>query len=249
MSSLHIALAPLPSLDLPEKNLRLILAALERAAGLGADILCLPETALSGISHGRIPVEFHKAIGAKAREVGVACIYGAYDYDAKRKLYNSAFLVDDNGKNLLVYHKKHLWQKEEVTPGRKARTVQLKNGITVGIMICWDIAFPEVARSLARQGAQVIFCPSYWFGRENGTTRTLPTLAQARAFENQCFVVVCDAGDRKTTGRCGIYSPLGPVAEGVQKDLAGVAVDATVDLDELPQLRSRFNCWPGGNTR
>ena len=97
-------------------------------------------------------------------------------------VYNAAVLMDRNGDLAGLYHKVSLPREEidgGVTPGNSLPVFDTDFG-KIGIMICWDVTFPEPARTLAFQGAEVIFLP-IWGGHL--------TLAKARALENQVYLV------------------------------------------------------------
>jgi predicted amidohydrolase len=97
-------------------------------------------------------------------------------------IYNTAVLIDREGKLAGKYRKVSLPREEidgGITPGNSYPVFDTDFG-RIGMMICWDLEFPEVARQLAVQGAEVIFMP-IWGGNL--------TLASARAIENQIWLV------------------------------------------------------------
>ena len=112
----------------------------------------------------------------------------------------------------------------------------------IGVIICWDIAFPETVRLLAARGAKIIFCPSYWYA-QYGTGNAIAGLPLARAFENQVFFVLADAFAPETAKASRICSPLRTLSAAGNCE---VVISAKVDLDELADLRRTFNCWPDG---
>ena len=103
-------------------------------------------------------------------------------------IYNSAVFVGPDGNQIGCYHKTHFWQGYEVNPpgyttGDSFPVFSLGN-MNLGIMICADRRFPEVARSLMLNGADLIVNPAYGNHGELNTA-----LMRTRAFENQTFIV------------------------------------------------------------
>lgn len=221
------------------KNLSRILAVMENVP---ANIICFPETALTG-EHKESPDEFHQAIAEKAKERSIWCIYGAYVRRGRYKdlVYNEALVVNPNGQVVSFYQKKHLWSVEKGVEAGSGRNnpVETEFG-PIGLIICWDIAFPEEVRRLARQGARIVFCPTYWYGRQYRTTQMIEMLPQVRAFENQIYFVLCDAYTDETASRSRICSPLKVLAEA---KVAEEIITATVDMAELDELRNTYDCW------
>ncbi|OGY78598.1 MAG: hypothetical protein A3B74_04420 [Candidatus Kerfeldbacteria bacterium RIFCSPHIGHO2_02_FULL_42_14] len=132
-------------------------------------------------------------------------------------------------------------EKGEITPGPGTnRVIETEFG-KIGVIICWDIAFPEATRKLAQQGAQIVFCPAYWYGRQHHTSEIIRILPQVRAFENQIYFVLCDAATWETAGRSRICSSLQTLAATNNTDER--ILIATADLEELEKRRRLFDCW------
>ncbi len=112
------------------------------------------------------------------------------------KIYNSAVIIDENGEVKGTYRKAHLFYEEKLffEPGDTGFNVYNVAGMKVGVMICYDWRFPEVARILALKGAQVIAHPS------NLVLPFAPTVDLARAVENGVFIVLADRSGREVRG-------------------------------------------------
>jgi predicted amidohydrolase len=171
-----------------EANLKAFAALVDKAGAENADIVCLPEgativgTQLNYISGSEpVPGPTTKYLGEVARRNNLYIVAGLLEKDGD-VVYNTAVLVDRQG-NLAGKYRKTSLPREEidggVTPGNSFPVFDTDFG-RIGIMICWDVTFPEPARALAQQGAEIIFLP-IWGGNV--------TLAQARAIENQVYVV------------------------------------------------------------
>jgi len=158
------------------------------AATEKADIVCLPEaitlvgTPLDYISASEpIPGPTTRFLGELAKKLKIYIVAGILE-KAGEVVYNTAILMDRNGELAGKYRKLSLPREEiegGVTPGDSLPAFDTDFG-RIGMMICWDVTFPETARALALKGAEVIFLP-IWGGNL--------TLAKARAIENQVYLV------------------------------------------------------------
>jgi predicted amidohydrolase len=154
-------------------------------------------------------------------------------------IFNTCHLIGKDGKLLGCYDKMHLFppfdEDHFLTAGSQASIFKTGLGL-FGAIICFDIRFPELTRRLALNGAQVIFCPAE-FPAER--TAVWATLLRARAIENQVFVVGCNRvgsdGKHLFGGHSAIIHPNGQAL--AQAKNAPQLIDATINLDELKQVR------------
>jgi len=159
-----------------------------KAAKEKADIVCLPEgitlvgTSLNYISASEpVPGPTTKFLGAIASKYKLYIVAGILEKNGDT-VFNTAILIDRNGNLAGKYRKVSLPQEEidgGITPGNSFPVFETDFG-KIGLMICWDVTFPEAARTLAQKGAEIIFLP-IWGGDVN--------LAKARAIENQLYLV------------------------------------------------------------
>ncbi|OCR26764.1 carbon-nitrogen hydrolase [Pseudomonas syringae] len=162
---MHIALyqcTPLP-LDINGNLQRLELQARE-AASLGADLLVCPEMFLTGYNIGAQaagalaqPCDGFAAaqVAAIAQANHIAILYGYPERNASDQIYNSVQLIDAHGKSLCNYRKTHLYgelDKSMFTVGEDRFPVVELNGWRLGLLICYDVEFPENTRRLAGAG-------------------------------------------------------------------------------------------------
>jgi predicted amidohydrolase len=171
-----------------QDNLDKFAQQVEKAAAEKADIVCLPEaitlvgTKLNYVSASEpIPGPSTKFLGELARKHQLYIVAGILEKEGE-VVYNTAVLLDRDGKLAGKYRKVSLPREEiegGVTPGNSFPVFDTDFG-RIGLMICWDVTFPEAARTLAMQGAEVIFLPL-----AGGNL----TLTKARAIENQVYVV------------------------------------------------------------
>src|SRR5579872_746294 len=185
---------------------------------LKPDIACFPELATTGYSLNRrwkkyaeeIPGETTHQLSSIAVELGSYFICGVDELDSKSdKIFDSAILISPGGKLLGVYRKVHLWNRERefFTHGPGFPVFETKFG-KIGMGICYDVEFPEAARSLASAGAEILFFPS---AQMSPMERHVETYALSRAAENCCFLAFSNrVGIESGThffGRSEIVSP------------------------------------------
>jgi len=221
-----------------EKSLAWFEKTIAQAVPAGVDLILLPEGATvvgTGLPYAEvaetIPGPTTERLAKIARERQAYIAAGLYERDGVA-LYNTAVLLDRQGRVAGKYRKVYL-PREEVeaglTAGHSYPVFDTDFG-RVGLMICWDLQYPDPARALARQGAELILMP-IWGGHE--------TLAQARAIENHVFLV-SSGYDFPSL----ILNPTGETLARAPKN--GTAATATLDLAQrwvdpwLGELRGRF---------
>ena len=139
-------------------------------------------------------------------------------------LINVAHFIDDKGEILGRYQKKNLWHPER--PHLTSSTSDVHETFDtplgpVGLLICWDLAFPEAFRELIASGAKLIIIPTFWalsdcnpYGLSKNPLAEqlfLESTLTSRAFENTCGVVFVNAGAAPGKGERGGYAGLSRV--------------------------------------
>ncbi len=210
------------------ENLKNITAWAEKAKAQGVDVVCFPETSLTGylfegfhqLNADRVNSAIDQLQGL-ARELGINLLVGT-PYWVEDRFYNSlVVLLADGGR--LLYHKTHLvsFEKEYFASGSDLLTFELKN-LTVGTIICRDQNFPELSGRVRNAGAKVLFisCAHYYppmvARLKVDKNRALPI---ARACENGFFVCKANAvGSYRGEINLGHSMIIGPngvvIAEG-----------------------------------
>jgi predicted amidohydrolase len=192
----------------PAGNRRLTREAVAEAVAAGARLVLLPELSTSGYVFESVdeaqacaePADGPALRGwAEAAARGGAVVVGGFcELGEDGRLYNSAAVVDGNGV-VAVYRKIHLWDREQLffEPGSEpAPVVETRVG-KIGVCVCYDLNFPEVARGLALGGADIVAVPTNWprFPRPEGERPIEVALAMATAHLSHVFLAACD--------RCG----------------------------------------------
>ncbi len=185
-----------------------------------------------------------RVLSALAREANAALVYGFVESgrkDGHAVFYNSAALIERDGTLLGRYRKAHLVEGMETGIFQKGDAFPVFDTSfgKVGVMICWDAVFPEVARMLAVAGAELIIVPE---AVETGIEREWDLALAARALDNVAYVAACNhAGtDRALTyfGRSAVYAPLGEVV--AQAGEGEQILTATIDYALLRERRESF---------
>jgi formamidase len=218
-----------------------------RAAFPKAQLYLFPELYLSGEHPFRSPVSIegnrHRVPGPLTERLGEIarrarrwlCPGSIYEA-AGRRTYNTALLFSPDGTLVATYRKLFPWKPFEVTdPGdRPPRVVDIPRVGRAGLMICYDGWFPEVPRSLAVQGAEVILHPTLTSTPDREEELVL---ARANAIANQCYVLNVNASLQVGGGRSIGVDPEGRVLfEGGDGE---ELFSEVLDLDRVRTVRDR----------
>ncbi|WP_433240317.1 carbon-nitrogen hydrolase family protein [Streptosporangium sp. CA-135522] len=241
----RIALCQIPVAEDPAANLRRAREALERAATDGADLAIFPEATLT--RYGRRITElaepldgpFVTELAEAAKAHGLAVIAGVFE-TGEGRVRNTAVAIGPEGEIKAAYRKIHLFdsfgarESELVEPGDVPVVVELA-GLRIGLVTCYDVRFPELARVLVDQGADLFAVIAAW-GSGPMKEEHWTTLVRARAIENTTWVAAVgqapnpEARDGFGIGRSMLVDPMGVV----RCDLGPAPAVQTCELD--PQI-------------
>ena len=204
-----------------EGNRAASVSAISEAVTHGAEVVVLPELVTSGYvfasrdEAASVAIAAHDALFSEwAAEVALVpagrgvVIGGFCERGEDGRLYNSAAVVDSSGVRA-VYRKVHLWDREKLffEPGDQPPPVLDLPVGRIGVMICYDLEFPEMPRMVALRGAELIAVPTNWPRSEWPEHEHPPevVIAMATARTNRLFVACCDRtgterGQRWTAG-------------------------------------------------
>jgi len=233
----------------PDANFERAAGRLERAAAGRPDLIVLPEMwntgyALDIIDSIADPAgERTKAfISDFSRRHGVNVIAGSIAERREDGVYNALRIFDRDGKPAGEYDKIHLFrlmdEEKHLRPGGGIGLAEI-DGVRIGVMICYDIRFPELARTLALAGAKMLVVPAEWPHPRLAHWRTL---LRARAIENQMYVAACNrVGSSNGTdffGHSMVIDPWGEiVAEAGEEE---TILTAEIDLGLVEEVRRRI---------
>ena len=224
-------------------------------AETGAELVVLPESATTGFTPGCPPEHLWELLAPSAvaplhevaGRLGIHLVFGSYERGpAPGTVHNAAHLIGPDGATLATYHKTHLFHGEAaadggwVTPGDAAVVVRTPLG-SIGLMICFDGDYPELARVMAGRGAEIICRPSALLRSADIWELT----NRARAYDNHVYVVGANATGTDPAGVIyfGNSMIVTPIAEVVAR-AASHEGWVSARLDPESALRS---LTPGSN--
>ncbi|MFG2378196.1 carbon-nitrogen hydrolase family protein [Streptomyces sp. NPDC048504] len=209
------------------ENLKVLDEAAGRAAAGGAGLLAVPEMFLTGYAIGddigRLaePADGDSAdaVAETATRHGLAIAYGYPERDGAA-VYNSAQLISADGTRLANYRKTHLFgdfERAHFTPGEQPVVQAELDGLTVGLMICYDVEFPEPVRAHALAGTDLLLVPT---ANMHPFQFVAESLVPVRAWENQMYVAYINRiGQEGEFDFYGLSTLAGP--DGVARTRAG----------------------------
>ena len=240
----------------PEENFAHAEELITKAMEGAPDVLVLPETWNVGFFPrenladlcDRDGAQVKARIGALAKKFSVGIVAGSVGNLSDGKVYNTCMVFDRLGDCIASYDKTHLFSPmEEDRYFQKGDHVCrfTLDKIPCGVIICYDLRFPELARRLAVEGTDVLFVVSQWPKERLSHLRSLTV---ARAIENQMFVVCCNscgtAGKTVYGGSSAIIDPWGETLAlaGEREEILTAACDETILKDirgAVPVFRDR----------
>jgi predicted amidohydrolase len=195
----------------PEENLAKARRFIAEAAAAQADMIVFPEDFVTGPLGGDAAQadydgRYRAYFQQLAREYTIDIVAGSIiEGDQDDQLYNTTYYIDKSGTIKGRYRKVNLWLSERsyLTPGNEVVVCDTAYG-KVGLIICWDLIFPEIFREMMRRGVELVLCPSYWCVEDAGVGLTydpdsevklVDALCVARAFENEVVLVYANAAE------------------------------------------------------
>lgn len=231
------------------RNLDRLEAQAAAAASLGARLLICPEMFLTGynigaLSAARLAEAANGPSLARAAQIarahGIALLFGYPERSSDGAVYNAARLIDRNGRTLTTYRKCHLFgdlDRAMFRAGSGPSEVVELDGVRVGLLICYDVEFPESVRLLALRGADLAIVPTALMEPFEIVARTL---VPARAVENQLYLAYASrCGREGDLCYCGLSGVVGPDGAWLARAGRGEEVIvADLDLERLRDSRA-----------
>ena len=236
----------------PEFNLEKVRKTMMRASRIGSQILVLPEFWATGydLKNARsyattITEGVFASISAMAKKNGIAVV-GSGPSLRDGRVYNTAVYYGRNGDILGLYDKIHLFtlmnEDKYIAPGSDISVFDTEWG-RVGLIICYDLRFPELMRRIVLEGAQVVFVPAVW---PKPRLEDWRLLLRARAVENQVFVVGCNRSrepNGKDFGYSAAVDPAGQIL--MEAGLEEILMTIDLDLNRVKEVRNRLPFFSG----
>jgi len=251
-NNLHVALLQIHiEAGDPEANIVNVMKKLKEAvaATIKPDVIVLPEMWNTGYALDRISdladregERTKSLLSSFSREHQIHIIAGSVADKSGGQVRNTTYVFDKNGEVSATYSKIHLFrlmeEEKHLTAGEQLGAFFLED-VPVGMLICYDIRFPELTRKLALGGAKVLFVPAQW---PKPRLHHWRSLLIARAIENQMYVVACNrmgtSDGAEFFGHSLIIDPWGEIIAEADED--ETIVTAKLDLQLVDEVRQRI---------
>lgn len=259
MSRLKVALVQMPVTEDKMINLKVAETYIGKASSGGADLVVLPEMFNCPYASEYFPIyaEFeggqsHSFLSEAAKKYGVYLVAGSIpERDAEGRIFNTSFVFDRNGDQIGRHRKMHLFdidveggqrfkESDTLSPGQDVTVFETEFGV-MGLAICYDLRFPELARLMVDEGAKVIIIPAA-FNMTTGPAHW-EILFRNRALDNQVYLLG-NAPARNTEGVYVSYanslvvSPWGDVISRLDDKEGMLMTD--LDLEEVDRIRQEL---------
>lgn len=232
-----------------EPNLAHVRQELQRLAGEGVQLVLLPEMWATGFAYKQLN-ELAQRTGELVNELAALSlrygmvIVGSLPEPHDNKVYNTAYVLD-RGELKGKYRKMHLFslmQEDRSFDSGDSWLLVETSVARIGVFICYDLRFPELARRLAVEGAEVLVVPGEWPKPRQEHWRTL---LRARAIENQLFVVAANCcglvGKLDFFGMSMIIDPKGDLLAEAGYEPQSIA--AQLDFAAMTAWREQIPCF------
>lgn len=232
-----------------EENFKTARAGISSLGSRGAEMVVLPEMWSCGFDNENLETHAEKTPEildelskiAKKNHIAVA---GSMPELSGKMVFNTLYMIDHNGMITENYRKIHLFkptnEDKYFKRGNRAVSCDSTFGMT-GMMICYDLRFPELCRTLSERGAKVVIVTAQWPAIR---VEHWDVLLRARAIENQVFIIACNRcgsdPDLAFAGHSQIISPWGDVLVKAGSDYSPIIAD--IDIDDTEKARMQIPC-------
>lgn len=234
------------------KNLKQIQKYIQKASKHGAELCTFPEFMMFYTTSSQTPAKlaslaetidgsFVKTIAKAARENSIQVVGTFYEKSKKKnRVYDTSFLISKSGKIISKYRKIHLYdalgfkESNKMTRGSKIATPAKTSVGKLGMLICYDLRFPEMSRTLASAGSEILVAPSAWVKGKMKEDHWI-TINKTRAIENGCYVIAPDQVGNIYCGRSVAVDPYGKILLDMKKR-QGIGI-VNISLDKVKQTR------------
>ncbi|HEX5892626.1 MAG TPA: carbon-nitrogen hydrolase family protein [Nitrososphaeraceae archaeon] len=267
-----VAIVQMRSSEDKMKNLQLSVDFIREAAKKKSNLICFPEFQMAyspvsqsanqlseiaeSVNDGNFITTLRKA--AKVNKISIiSTIYEKSNSGFNNRVYDTVVLIDSKGEISSVYRKLHLYdalgfkESDKMMAGNMIEKPAKTAIGNIGLMICYDIRFPEMSRILTVKGANVLVSPSAWV---HGVMKEehWQTLLKARAIENGLYIIAPDQVGNIFSGRSMAVDPFGVVLldMGNREGMEVVEIDKSrvqKVRELLPLLKNRRTDVYGNN--
>jgi predicted amidohydrolase len=256
-----IAIAQISSSTEKKQNLTTAVSLVKEAKSKSAELITFPEFLMAFSPANQSAAEltqvaesvdgvFITALCDAAKANGIAIIAPIYETSpVTHRVFDSAVWIDAKGDVASVYRKLHLYdafgfkESDKFHPGDDVAPLVGSGDACFGMMICYDLRFPEMARMLTLAGANVLVAPSGWV-QGDLKVEHWQTMIKARALENGCFVIAPNQIGNIYSGHSMAVDPLGRTLVDLGEKESFEVVDLDMKLvtevrEKLPLIKNR----------
>ena len=243
------------------QNLKKILNYIDKASMKGAELCAFPEFMMFYTPSSQTPSKlaslaesingnFVSTIAKSAKQNSIQIVGTFYEKSTKKnRVYDTSFLINKFGKVVSTYRKIHLYdalgftESKKMVPGSKIVKPSKTSVGKIGMLICYDLRFPEMSRILASSGSEILVAPSAWVKGKNKEEHWI-TINKTRAIENGCYMIAPDQVGNIYCGRSLVVDPQGKILLDMKKRQGISFVNIFVDKVKktrkvLPLLKNR----------
>lgn len=265
MEKIKIAAIQMPTVADKMENVRTVKTYLEKIKDENPDFVILPEMFCCPYQTENFPIYAEKEgepvwqqLSGYAKQYGIYLIGGSMpEKDAEGNVYNTSYIFDREGKQIGKHRKVHLFdidvkggqtfkESDTLTAGDSDTVFDTEFG-KIGVMLCFDIRFPELSRMMVNDGAKVIFVPAA-FNMTTGPAHWELSF-RTRALDNQIYMVGCAPARDVSAGYISwghsiVTDPWGRVTDMLDEKKGILLAELDMDYEEqvreeLPLLKSR----------
>ncbi len=207
-----------------QTNLERMEGFIKNAVSQSAQVIVFPEDCMTGSIFGDLTKldttsQTRNAFQALAKKYQIDIVTGSSMEGTPVGNFNTSYYINANGEVLGTYQKNHLYPSEYafLKPGSEVPVFETAYG-KAGIVICWDMLFPEIFQRMKAQGVQLIYCPSYWYREIAESMASFNSFSEEQQMDALCLVRAIE------TNAALIYANaagIQPYANGTQDTLIG----------------------------
>ena len=249
---MKVAIAQFKASTDKELNLKKIINYISKAAKKKATLIAFPEFMMFYTNSSQTPKQladlaetingnFVTSIAKAAKENKIQVVGSFYEKSKKKnRVFDTAFVIDKSGKVISTYRKIHLYdalgfrESDKMTSGSSISKPVMTSIGKIGMMICYDLRFPEMSRTLAASGSEILVAPSAWVKGDMKEEHWI-TINKTRAIENGCYVIAPDQVGNIYCGRSVVVDPYGKILLDMKKK-EGLGY-VNIELKKVKQIR------------
>lgn len=254
---MKVAVAQLASSPDKQANLAKAVAYIAKAKSQGADMIVIPEIYMvynapsAGIKKADVAESvdgpFATSLAAAARNNDIYVVCGIYESKPGDELraYNTTLFYNRQGVLQESYRKTHLYdafvtkESNSIVPGNEPPKIIETEFGKIGLLVCYEVRFPEICRQLVLQGADVLIMPTAWV--VGGIKEEhFEILVRARAIENTVYFCAADQVGNQFVGRSMIVDPMGIIVASIGEE-EGLCI-AEIDFERVKRVREKLPC-------